>query len=115
MSSPSPKPRGEFHGALVIRLQDHGILTSTYFNNGDPVPYPETARRQSTDLPGANPFVGKFDCIWLEKNEHHKVTLIIKKEPTDIAYELRWIDKNNNVNFEGRAALENGILFGYYS
>ncbi len=112
-----------FMGAFVIRRQDHGILTSTYFNCNAPDPHPETMKWKSK-LPnvkgddkdkaadaGNDPFAGVYKTGWLEQGRHQVGELII--QPNGSMYELTWNDIKSPGSY-GHATREGDILFGYY-
>ena len=107
----------KFHGAFVFRNQGHGILSSTYFNTSTPKPYPETAIRKS-DAVDNDPFLGTFDTIWLEANQHFYEDLKIQKgfNGNQDAYYLEWRNKDteNQIEWKGLGNLENGLLIGCY-
>lgn len=105
-----------FHGAFVFRNQGHGILSSNYFNTSTPKPYPETAilidNRDADD-----PFLGTFDTIWLEANDHFKLKLTISKNNSySEAYDLEWstIGNDSHNEWKGLGNLENSLLVGCY-
>ncbi len=104
-----------FHGAFVVRKQDHGILTITYFNNGnDFIPYPETAKLKEENNKSVDPFIGIYETLWLEKGIHHIGDLEIIPHPPKNVYKLTWTSKAKRKDFEGYGMLENGTLVGFY-
>jgi len=104
-----------FHGAFVFRKQDHGILSSTYFNTWDFTPYPETAKLKSKTEPADDPFTGVYETIWLEKNAHYvcDVEIILHKPGV---YKILWnaAGKKGVEKYEGYGMLETELLVGFY-
>lgn len=105
-----------FHGAFIFRKQDHGILSSTYFNNGDFNPYPETAKLVSAVSQNpSDPFAGEYVTVWLEDTTHDICDLTIMPEGNvDGVYKLTWISRTGNHNYEGYGMIENSSLVGFY-
>ena len=105
-----------FHGAFVFRDQGHGILSSTYFNTTTPKPYPETAILKK-NCSKSDPFLGEFETVWLDENDHFKLKLIISKNTNySEAYDLKWssIGNDQHIEWEGLGNIENGLLIGCY-
>lgn len=102
-----------FHGAFILRDQGYGILSGTYLNNHDPKPYPETAILQ-TDGNNNDHFIGIFETVWLEKNDHYKCNLEIKLNGAG-QYGLKWRGAvPGTKSYDGLGIIENGILIGCY-
>lgn len=120
-----------FHGAFVLRKHDHGILSATYFNNGEGnykyTPYPETAKRKKNkqvtedkgeELITSDPFAGDYETTWLEENDFYvcnlHISLIVPYKPG--VYKLSWKSsgKTNVKDHEGYGMLENGAVVGFY-
>lgn len=102
-----------FRGAFIIRVHDHQILTSTYFNNGDVEPYPETAKRITKEQIDEDPFAGRFRVTWLQADGHYELELEITRTVGQSLYHLTWYNKGV-AEFYGHAVKEKDILFGYY-
>lgn len=104
-----------FHGAFVLRKQDHGILTITYFNNGAYFdPYPETAKLKTPGKDSADQFSGIYETVWLERDAHHIGDLeIVPHRPVNV-YKLTWTSRDGGRDFEGYGMLEKGTLVGFY-
>lgn len=108
-------PGSNFHGAFVFRNQGYGILSSTYFNNDDPRPYPETAiLKENGDE--TDPFIGKFETVWLERNDQHTCWLTItKNSKNQHAYDLRWEGGTPSIKpYNGLGIMEGEIMVGCY-
>jgi len=102
-----------FHGAFIFRNQGYGILSGTYLNINDPTPYPETANLQK-DASKCDPFIGIFETIWLEKNDHYKCSLIIKQNTVG-TYDLEWSGGTPSIKpYKGLGIIENEMLVGCY-
>lgn len=102
-----------FHGAFIFRNQGYGILSSTYLNNYDTKPYPETAILK-LNADASDAFLGTFETVWLEKGDHYKCHLTITLND-NLTYNLEWIGSTPDIqSYNGLGILENGILVGCY-
>ena len=91
-----------FRGSFIFRSHGYGILSSTYFNNGDENPFPETAKRKPNDE--SDPFIGEFNTVWLEASGYEYSDLIIKRNKIG-TYDLSWEFKGK-VIYQGTGILE---------
>ena len=105
-----------FHGSFIFRNHGHGILSSTYFNTSSPKPYPETAILVENEN-NKDPFLGKFETIWLDAGSHVKGYLTIRPHPNyALGYHLEWSESPNDkvLAWEGIGNMEVDLLFGCY-
>lgn len=108
---------GIFRGAFIMRLQDHHILTSTYFNTDQLDPQPETAKKISGPGSSADEFVGTYNSVWIEDDEPELMKLDIQAEHENSRYKMKWSEVQQGLTtpmYEGYAVKEKEILFGYY-
>ncbi|MBP7556367.1 MAG: hypothetical protein KA821_08890 [Chitinophagaceae bacterium] len=103
-----------FRGAFIMRLQDHGILTCTYFDNSNQMPYPEIGKRIGENKGNEDSFVGKFSLVGIRYQGSYDMQLSISRNSRTPLYKLIWKHEDGIETFLGEAVLDKDILFGYY-
>jgi hypothetical protein len=112
--------RNRIIGACVFRNDGNGILSSQFVNENSP-PFTETCQR----IGGANasqPFVGRYNSVWLEDLVDREVQINPRRAILDIefnisqnSYRITWTAAEG-LHYSGIGMLYSGLLVcGYWS
>jgi hypothetical protein len=112
-----PRQPNQIIGAFTFRNEGDGCLTSKYHNGSLSCPFIEACKLiNPTTLNPNDIFIGEYQTIWLENNNHVAATLIISRRRNNPRlFDLNWRHPTTNAfMFDGTAMIYENILVGTY-